>query len=200
MQNYNHIHDVQDTSLDSPGTVMPVTVTEMKAYMRLEGFDDDLESTATVSFDSDDDLIEEEILAAIERLEIYTGLSFIPKEFRSVVTNLAGGIELERGPIGDINALYYEWDEDYETNSVSDVKTIGNLFKKIKCPQDCKMTIDYSAGYGRPDTEPLPKSLKKAIMAEVLYRFEHRGDELEDDGICKAALRLAEPFKRTKWG
>jgi uncharacterized phiE125 gp8 family phage protein len=197
MQNYNQIHDSWHTSSDSPGITLPVTVTEMKAYMRLEGFADELESTSDVSFDTDDDLIEEEVIAATERLEKYTGLSFYPKEFRVVLTNLAGNIELPHGPHGDLIAAYYDGDDD--TDVSEDFTLTGSEFKKIKCPRSCNMTVDYSCGYGRPDTPTLPRSLKKAVMAEALYRYEHRGDELEDTGICKAALRLADPFKRTSW-
>lgn len=196
MQNYNDIHDVKDTSLDSPGITMPVTVPELKNYMRLEGFQDDLDSTSDVSFDTDDDLLEEEIIAAVERLEKYTNLSFVPREYRVVLTNLAGMQELPYGPHGDIIALYYSDDEDYETNEVDDVKVVGNLFKSIRCPNSEYMTIDYSAGYGRGDTQTLPKALKKAVMAEALYRYEHRGEEFEDEGVCKVARRLADPFKR----
>jgi uncharacterized phiE125 gp8 family phage protein len=196
MQHYNFIRDIQFTSESSPGLVEPVTLAEVKNYMRLEGFTDELASTSDVSFETDDDLLEILITASRERLEKYTNLSFVPKEFRVVLTNGAGYQELPYGPIGDVTGIYEESDDDYSTNIVADAVFVGNEFKQLKTPNYCNMTIDYSAGYGRGDTPPLPKALKLAIMADVLYHYEHRGDEMEDEGLAKTARILASPFKR----
>lgn len=203
MQNYNLILDVKDREQASPGLVEPVTLTEVKNYMRLESWEDDLGSTSDITFTTDDDLIEELITSAREDLEKYTGLSFIPKELRVTLTNLAGLIELPYGPIGDVQAYYYgsDFEEDGEaaTDYSADLVLTGSEFKKIVSPCGERDVIDYSCGYGRGDTPALPKRLKQAIMVEVLYRYEHRGEEFEDDGICKAARRLVGPFKRNSW-
>ena len=199
MQNYNLIIDIKDMEAGSPGISEPVSVSEFKSYARLESFEDDLGSTANISFTQDDDLIETILTAARESLEKYTGISFIPKELRVTLTNLAGLIELPYGPTGDITALYYGWDfeedGDSATNNIADLTLVGSEFKKIYFPNEERMVIDYSCGYGRGDTQRLPERLKKAIMVQALWDFENRGDE-EVSGLCKMAKQMADPFKR----
>ena len=196
MQNYNLIIDIKDMEAGSPSISEPVSVPEFKIYARLESFEDDLGSTANLPFTQEDSLIQELIISARESIEKYTNRALIPKELRVVVTNLAGMIELPLAPIGDITALYYGWDfqENGEsaTNNVDDLDIVGSDRKYIESPCDCKMVIDYSCGYDRGDTMRLPRRLKMAILAETLFRFEHRGEE--GDGLCKAAQRLADPF------
>src|SRR5687767_11822720 len=120
MQNYNLIHDIQDTSFDSPGLVEPVTVTELKNYLRLQSWEDNEASTADISFTTDDDLLEEYITSGREKIEKLTGLSLIPKNFRLVATILCPPFELPNGPIGDVTAIYYYGDDDYSDNEIAD--------------------------------------------------------------------------------
>jgi uncharacterized phiE125 gp8 family phage protein len=194
MQNYNLIIDVKDIEAGSPSNSEPVSLTEMKAYMRLESFEDDLGSTSNLTYTTDDALIEELITAAREKCETYKGESFIPKELRVTLTNLAGLIELPYGPIGDVTAIYWgsDFEEDGEaaTNNVADLVLTGSFFKYIVSPCDERMVIDYSCGYNRGDTMRLPRRYKIAIMEEVLYRYEHRGDEDQVTGVCKTAREL----------
>lgn len=198
MQNYNLIIDIKDMAAGSPGISEPVSVSEFKIYARLESFEDDLGSTANLSFTQEDDLIEELITSAREDIEKYTNRSLIPKELRVVITNLAGLVELPLPPIGDVTAVY--WGDEFEDegeaadNQVVDLVLSGTDRKYIVYPCSERMVFDYSCGYDRGDTMRLPRRLKMAILAETLYRFEHRGDELEDEGLCKAARRLADPF------
>lgn len=198
MQNYNLIIDTKDIAAGSPGISEPVSVSEFKIYARLESFEDDLASTSNLSFTQEDDLIEDLLISAREEIERYTNRALIPKEIRAVITNLAGLVEIPFAPIGDMIALY--WGDDFEedgeaaTSYVSDLVLSGSDRKYIVSPCSERMVLDYSCGYGRGDTPVIPKRLKMAILAETLYRFEHRGDELEDEGLCKAARRLADPF------
>lgn len=198
MQNYNLIIDIKDIAAGSPGISEPVSVSEFKNYSRLESFEDDLGSTANIANTTDDDLIEDLLVSAREDLEAFTGRAFIPKEIRVTVTNLAGMQELPCPPIGDMSALYYGWDfeEDGESaeNNIADLVLSGSERKHIVSPCDERIVIDYSCGYGRGDTPRLPRRLKMAILVEALYRYEHRGEELEDTGICKAARQLAAKF------
>lgn len=199
MQNYNVIIDIKDIAAGSPGISEPVSVSEFKNYARLESFEDDLGSTANITNTTDDDLIEDLLISAREDLESFTGRAFIPKEIRVTATNLAGMLELPYPPIGDMSALYYGWDfeEDGESaeNNIADLVLSGSERRHIVCPCDERMVIDYSCGYGRGDTPRLPRRLKMAILVEAIYRYEHRGEELEDTGLCKAARQLAAPYR-----
>lgn len=146
------------------------------------------ESEAPTNFDFDDDLIQMLITGARERLEIFTGCSLIPKRIQAVITNLCGMTSLPAGPVtGDVTATDSEGTEIV----AGDIKLVGSKFPDLKLPMQCEMTLTYNAGYST-----LPKGLKNAILAEVAYRYENRGDESPDAGICKAAIVLANPYKR----
>jgi uncharacterized phiE125 gp8 family phage protein len=209
VQNYNHILGYKNVSNESAGsTTEPVSLEEMKSYMRISGFVDDNDSTAIDEFTDDDLLIEELITSAREGIEKYTGLALIPKEMRVVLTNLAGMQELPWGPHGEVSEVLYEndtedtGDPDYKNRLQTEptvIKFIGPEFKHLKCPRYCNMIIQYTCGYGTDGVSILPRRLKEAIMKECLYRYEHRGDELNDTGVCASAKRLAGPYRRLSW-
>ena len=199
MQNYNLLVGWEETTEDSPGIAEPVSVAELKNYLRLESFEDNQASTANVTFDSDDALLELYIEAARQALERYTGCSFIPKNYRITLTNLAGKVELPFGPIGDVTALYYDGDDDLSDNDIADAKFTRGPFKQLVYPCSEDMVLIYSCGYGRGDTPPLPENLKLAIMAEASYNYTNRGEDDEQQGLCKVARMLAAPFMRTHW-
>lgn len=52
--------------------------------------------------------------------------------------------------------------------------------------------ITYTVGYA-----VIPPDLKLAILNEIAYRYEHKGDEYE--GVCEAAQSLSQPYLRTAW-
>lgn len=199
MQNYNLIIDVRDREYDSPSNSEPVSRAEVKNFLRLESWEDDLSSTADITFNTDDDLIEELITTARVSIEQVTGLSLIPHEYRVVLTNLAGMIELPFGPIGDVSHLYYQYDTDYSNDDVANIILVGTEFKRVRFPVDERITIDYSAGYGRGDTPPIPKALKQAILRQVAYWYENRGDDTADEGLSKQVRIMIAPYKRVTW-
>lgn len=182
---YNLIHSVEDTSDESGLVTEPVSRSEMKDYLRLQGFDE------SGDFSFDDTLIDLMITGARQRVEVYTGCSLIPKRIKAVVTNLCGGVTLPWGPItGDITAV----DSEGEEIVADDIKIIGIQFPDLDEPMQEKMVLTYNAGF--PVLPNSLKGLKLAIMAEVAYRYEHRGDESPDSGICKAAQAITNPFKK----
>lgn len=199
MQNYNLIIDVRDTEYDSPSTSEPVSLAEVKNFLRLESWEDELSSTADITFSTDDSLINEMITAARVSIEQITGLSLIPHEYRVVLTNLAGMIELPFGPIGDAAHVFYQYDVNYEFDDVANIILVGTEFKRVRFPVDERITIDYSAGYGRGDTPPIPKALKQAILRQVAYWYENRGDETADEGLSKHVRVMIAPYKRVPW-
>jgi uncharacterized phiE125 gp8 family phage protein len=184
MNKYNHIHDVIDVSTDSTPTE-PVTVQEAKDWMRLEGFIDTDDSTAS-DFDDDDTIIEMLIVSARKRLEEYTGLSFIPKTFEAEIDNLAGYIELPYGPVTAITSLVDADDTDSPATELDYTTTNG--LSKLKTPQQANLLVTYEAGY-----QTTPEWVKNAILTEVAYRYMNRGDE-EKKGVCHDAKIICSPY------
>ncbi len=180
MNKYNLIIDYVDVTTDSNVTE-PVTLQEVKDYLRLEGFIDDSESLST-DFDDDDTLIEELITSCRERLELFTGLSFVPKSYDVELTNLAGYITLPFGPVNNITSV-----EDI--NGTALTYTVTNNKAKLKTPVQENLIVTYDCGYSS-----LPKALKEAMMKEIAYRYENRGD-VANEGLIQAAINLASPYK-----
>lgn len=52
----------------------------------------------------------------------------------------------------------------------------------------------YGAGYAT-----VPEQLKLAILNEIAFRYENRGNNPLTDGLCEAARILAVPFKVMLW-
>ena len=184
---YNLLIDWQDQTEES-GIVEPVTVAEIKSYLRLEGFIDSTESLSS-DYDDDDDLIADLITSARERLEEYTGLSFVPKTLEIEFTNLAGNFEIPFGPVNDI---LYVYDDEGDSISTDDFTTSFNK-RVLKNPHLENLRMVYEAGYTN-----LPKGLKDAIYKEVAYRYINRGDE-NVDAISREAMALAAKYKTANW-
>jgi uncharacterized phiE125 gp8 family phage protein len=187
--NYNLIHSIEDISDESGLVTEPVSRSEMKDYLRLQGFDE------SGDFSFDDTLIDLMITSARQRIEIYTGCSLIPKRVRTVVTNLCGNLPLPWGPVtSDITAN----DSEGEEIDADDIKIIGIQFPDLDEPRQEKMVLAYNAGF--PVLPNKMKALKLAIMAHVAFLFEHRGDEVGDK-IAEQAITLCRPFiKHSPWG
>lgn len=90
---YNHIYLVENVDEESGPVVEPVTLQEVKDYIRLEGFTPDDDSPSS-GFDFDDTLIEELITEGRVWVEKYTGVHLIPKQLQVFLLNQAGMIEL----------------------------------------------------------------------------------------------------------
>lgn len=184
---YNHIHDVSDITDDSDVIVEPVTVAEMKNFLRLDGFEDDDES-GEMDFTSDDELIAELITASREGIEKWCGISIVRHRWQVLLTNENGSIELPYSNNMTLVSIKNCEDEDIETD---DYTIRGTSFKYLSKPYYENMTLVYDAGY---DEDKVPKRLKQAIMRDVAYHYENRNDE--PGKIAEQAMVLASAFKR----
>ena len=182
---HNLLIDWEDQTAES-GIVEPLTVQEVKNYLRLEGFIDNNESLAT-DFDDDNTLIADLITSARLGLEEYTGLSFIPKTWEIEFDNYAGNFEIPFGPVNSINSLT---DSQGDTISATDY-TLSINKRVLKDPTWGELVLNYEAGY-----TTIPARLKDAMVKEVAYRYMNRGD-VNVDGISREAEVLASSFKQS---
>ena len=184
---YNEIYSIRDVTDESDLSPEPVTLQEMKDYLRLEGYTDDDESTSESlsDFDFDDNLLTDLIKASREQMEKISASTITPKRWEAVVNNYKM-LELPRGPVGDIISLYNDQSVELTTYTI-----VGNDRKFLKSPNECCMTITYEAGY-----DIVPTSLKIDIMRLCAYMYENRGD---DASIQKFASQLAMKYRREGW-
>lgn len=171
MQNYNIILGIEDISNESGPVTEPVSLQEMKDYLRLGGFVDDNDSTAIPAFTDDDDIIEELITGSRQALEEELGISIIEHTWQAKgVTNLAGDILLHYGPVTEITSVLDSEGDAIDHTDVDLVKVQGDF---LKYPNQCDMTIEYTAGYA---ADKLPKAIVTEIKRMVAYQYENRGD------------------------
>lgn len=162
--------------------VEPVTLLELKNYLRIQGFGGGSPS----DFTFDDILLSELITNARETVERWCGISLVTKGLRAIITNLAGGALIPCGPVNAISSFKLS-----DGTVVTDFKITGE--NEIDCPRECKMVIEYYAGYTN-----VPKALKIAVMKQATWDYVHRGDETKT-GICEDAMFKAQPYNRNPW-
>lgn len=187
---YNAIISVEDISADSSPIVEPVTLQEVKDYLRLEGFIDTDESPSTVlsEFDFDDNLITDLIKSSREIIEETAGLSLIRKTMQAVITNLCGMIEIPFGPIVSVTSLSDNQGNDIPSTSYT---VVGNKWKFLQSPLLSNMIMVYEAGY-----TTIPKPIKIDIIRLIAYMYENRGD---DSSIKAFSSQLARSYSRKTW-
>jgi hypothetical protein len=183
---YNEVHDVADISDYSGEITEPVTVEEVKNFMRLEGFRSDVVESGELDFDFDDLLIAELITSAREGLEIWCGISIVRHKWRVLFTNRIGNIELPYSNNATIVSLSNCENEEILAENYT---MRGTTFKYLSSPYYDNMTVIYEAGY-----TDVPKRLKQAIIRDVCFHYENRNDKAGE--LSEQAMALASSFKR----
>lgn len=183
-------NDVIEVQVVTDASVEPVTLTEVKRHLNLQ-----FDTSGSYQFDDDDTYLTDLITQCRERIEQQIGVTLAEKTLRAIVRNECGGLEIPFGPVTAIDDLK---DKDGVEIVSTDYQLRGNLFKWIETPVSCYIEVNYDAGY---DDATIPKALKRAILEEIAFRYNHRGDETnqfagENIGICKAAMELAAPYSR----
>lgn len=189
---YNHVFTVDNISEESEPVIEPVTLQEVKDYIRLEGFTPDDDSPSD-QFDFDDELILEMIAEARQWVETFIGLNLIPRTLQVTALNQAGYLELP-GPVVDVTAIVIT-KENSDVIPVEQYKFIGKEFPKLVTTYIDRLMFTYAAGYA---VGAVPKGLKTAIKAYVAYAYEHRGEETDDKALTASARRKAAPYRRYK--
>ena len=171
---FNNFWDHRDVTYESGTVTEPVSVTEMKNYLRLMGFVDDDESPAESlsNFSFDDNLIADTIKAAREYFEEKSGLSLVPKTIQAMITNLCGGQEIKYGPVNSVTELL---DSNGDEILSANYTLSGVQWKRLISPCYANMKITYEAGY---TTVPAP--IKIDLMRLTAFMYMNRGEENKD--------------------
>lgn len=184
----------------------PVSLADAKAHIRVDFTDDDVQILAMIT-------------AARQAIEDYCHISLVRKTItltleaaESIRSNYAqpyqvrpnfNQFELPYGPIISVDMVT---SLDNNGSSViactlnQDYFLTGVAFKTIKILNAFTNNIlVYTAGYAA-----LPGPLRLAILNEIAYRYELRGDPqnisrvtaFTHPGVCESARILADPYKR----
>jgi uncharacterized phiE125 gp8 family phage protein len=157
--NYNAVLDVKIDEGNTP--TEPLTLNEAKEWCKIE-----------LAIAEEDALITELIKTARLQVEGFLNISLVDKTIEAAINNSLGGIELPYGPLKTFTSLK---DEDGNILSVdTDYKLQGVFFKSIKTPCSSFLIANYTTGY--TSANPLPMNFKTAVLQQVAYLYENRGD------------------------
>lgn len=199
MPGQNRIIDIK---LVEGSVTEPVTLQEVKDHL-------------IITFTDDDTLLGRFIIQARKAIENYCAVSIVSKTI-TLTADLFVEKELPYGPVIGIQSAATRSGTQgsgpvaYET-ATTNWQTDGDEFKTF-IPPGCgtwdinspyrgiegtvspnRWRIIYTTGYST-----VPDDLKLAVLNEIAYRYEHRGNE-ENVIYSEAAQSLAFPYKRLLW-
>lgn len=174
----------------------PISLVQAKSHLRITHTSDDTELTSLIT-------------QCRRIIEEFCCVSIVTKTV-TFIGSLYGGMEL---PYGPVIALVTVQTGSSEGSGVTVYTTLdswgleGEGFVTFNPPGGwgdprinirhggyARYKIVYTAGYAT-----VPEDLKLAILNEIYWRYEHKGNEVDSIGISEAARRIALPFKRMIW-
>ena len=166
-----------DKSVVNEPIAEPVSLSDAKLFM-------------TVDYTEKDNIITSLIKAARQLLEDKYDIGIIEKDLSVIIDNSCGGFELPGYPIGTVTAV----DND---NTSIEVSTIGENVKYVESPSSCYLKLTYKSGY---PLAKVPEVYRTAIKEQVLWMFEHLGDEDMESKVCPMAAMCLKPYRRNGFG
>jgi hypothetical protein len=163
--------------------------------------DIDVKPHLIIDHTDDDTYLEALISQCRKAIESYTGVSMVAHTI-TLTADLCEEIELPHGPADTITSVKVRTGTnsstgaaEYDTlTAANDYTTDGEDFKRLCSLREGRHVIAYT-------TKAVSEisALKLALLNEIAYRYEHRGDAIDKNGICEAARVLADPYKRMTW-
>ena len=169
---YNTIVDITTTEIAYVNG--PVTVEEAQAFCRVQNTNtqQDLQFAMWV-------------LAARDKIEQYCGLSLIPKNIVAILEAKQGMMELPFGPVTSTPTFVDQQGVSQE------ITLIGLDYPVIQLPI-AYTKATYEAGFAEGEC---PLLLKQAILMQVCYWWENRGDQFVQ-GYAPGVIAICQKFKR----
>lgn len=172
-----------DRSESSP--TEPVTLAEVKSHL-------------IITFTDDDTLLTSLITACRKAVENFCQIS-IARQTVTAILIYDCEQELPYGPVTDIYGVSSSVPNPgsgpvtYNTAS-SGWQTDGGDFKTFAGESCARYKLVYGTGYA-----VVPGDLKLAVLNEIAFRYELRGERVDITGICPLVQMIANPHKRYLW-
>ena len=172
--------------------IEPVTLAEAKTHLRVTFTDDDVE-------------IYRMITRARKYIENYCNISIVLQRIQ-VVANICGDWDLPLGPVVTVESvetrelyngsgplIYVPSDQEWAIDGGNFLSNDypRHISTRDRFYPDNRTRITYTAGDYCPD------DLKAAILAQLAFMYEKRGDTGESK--CDEALELAAPYRVLRW-
>lgn len=173
----NAVIDVVATETGTPTVTEPVSLLQMKQYLKME------------NISADDAVITDMIKEARTWVERRCGISLITKSVTAILEVMTS-IELPYGPVD--KASIEVLNNNGETVETPVLSGLDGGF--IRIANRGRFEVTYDAGYST-----VPQDLIQAIKAHVAYSYENRGDELDKSNkpYAMEAKAKSNPYRRT---
>lgn len=160
----------------TPPQTEPVTLSEVKAHLRIDGSEED-------------ELLSALITTAREMAEEYTRRAFITQTWELALDSASGKVYLPRPPVQTIDEIML----DGEMVAIENYLFLG---ENVFCPKiplyaanPGGLVIRYTSGYGDSAAD-VPLAIRQAILMLIAHLYEHRGDDaIEIPPTVKILLR-----------
>ncbi len=169
LQTYNALQRV------TAPTTAPITLSEVKAQLRVEGPDDDVLLMRLIN-----------VATAYTDAKGALGQAMITQTWAQWMgPNPTQSIRLMLGPVQSISAVkYYDIDGALQTDVVGNYQVFGTDFAKTIEPKSGKswpvaqdrsdaIAVEYITGYGDADTD-VPDTIRHAMMLMVGHWYDNR--------------------------
>lgn len=172
--NSPNINRIVDKRLTELGYGEPVSLAVAKKWARAK--------TGT----EEDEIFTLLITAARACIEEFTLLSLVPKSCEVIIENPAAPMEVPYGPVtGGVTYTDQDGNTTYPTQ-------IGYEFPEV-LPYTGYLTLRYYAGY---TSDAIPAELKTAILDQVNFMYENRGDNSDTAVVCLKAQIACQKYSR----
>lgn len=166
-----NVNRIVDYTLTELGYGEPITIDMAKLYCRV--------STGTI----EDQLFAIFITAARMAIEKFAGISLVPKTATVFIYNYCGLFKVPFGPVVSPITITDEYG-----NNVDAIIT-GDMFPEIKQAMSSPVQLNYMCGYGE-----IPAELKVAILDQINFMYENRGDTSDAIPLCQKAQLIAQKY------
>lgn len=172
---FNAVLDCVRTEPDAE----PVTLDEAKQWMR-------------VDLDDDDALITSLITVSRQLCEDYLNISLCTRTVTATIRNDNGNIYLPYGPVVLTDGVFTPTIfTDALGNAITEYRFNGIEFPSLVFPTYGVMVIKYDVGY-----TTLPAKFKTAILQQLAYIYENRGDVSADANLLPIVKMTLKPLRR----
>lgn len=198
----------------TPVTAEPVTLAEIKDFLRLTAitYTDSVISEET----AEDYLLSSLITAAREYCEGVTGRALVEQTIEAYLDGFPCGrekwyIELPRPPLQSVTSLKYTDNTGAETTMIVNTDYIVDLdsnISRIVLPYGANwpsftpypinpIKVTYVAGYS--DTDPIPKTIKQAMLLLIGHWYANREATGDVKGKLAYAVDTLLNMHRVRW-
>lgn len=156
--------------LNTAAASTPVTLTEAKAHLRVDGSDEDTLITSLIE-------------AATSAVEEETGRALVTQTWDYSISQPSGAVALPLAPVASISSMsYYDTDDNSQSLTVGDYYLFKGTDTACVEPKD---NVDWPTTKDRPDAltitfiagqaaADVPQALKQAVLLLIAHWFENR--------------------------